>query len=306
MASNLAPAELFKYQWRVDIFLKKYQNQEPFELTNGQTVTFVPDQLIIKAIKTENRSVLLTNKLITTDSRQVSLAEIKKTQEFGGKDSRFGVRLEDAEITSLNSQLDQLRSQLASPVIPLRFKNKTYEVYDVISTPGTPKSDFHFRDIDGRDVLWVSHKAGRSARDFQQWSGMTESVIKSHPEVNRFIKKIQDLFPKRMPNATTVARAIKDSRLMNHSVYGINYGGGYGINNVNWCIQGSAQITPIGRNGNFTLIGSTMTHQNGDPIYDSYAPTLMAMYKGDRDNFNVKGARFAIQPRDSRSVSLWI
>jgi len=304
MASNLAPAELFKHQWRIDIFLKKYQNQEPFELTSGQTVTFVPDQTIIKALKSENRTVLQTSKLITTDSQQVSLSQLKKTKDFGGKDSRFGVRLEDAEITSINNQLDKLRSELTSPTIPLVFRNKVYQVYDLASTPGTPKSDFHFRDMDGRDVLWVSHKAGRSPKDFQQWSGMTEAVIKAHPEVNRFIKKVQDLFPKAMPRATTVARAIKDPRLMNHSVYGINYGGSYGINNVNWCIQGAAQIVPT--KGGYTLQGSTMTHENGENIYDGYAPTLMAMYKGDRDNFNVKGARFAIQPRDSRSVTLWI
>lgn len=305
MASNLAPAELFKYQWRVDIFLKKYQNQEPFELTSGQTVTFVPDQVIIKALKSENRTIIQSSKLITTDSQQVSFAQIKKTQEFGGKDSRFGVRLEDAEITSLNAQLDRLRSEISAPTIPIKFKSKIYQVYDVESTPGTPKSDFHFRDIDGRAVLWISHKAGRTAKDFQQWSGMTEAVIKAHPEVNRFIKKVQDLFPKAMPRATTVARAIKDPRLMNHSVYGINYGSSYGINNVNWAVQGAVQIVP-GRSGVFTLQGSSETHENGENIYDGYAPTLMAMYKGDRDNFNVKGARFAIQPRDSRSVTLWI
>lgn len=305
MASNLAPAELFKYQWRVDIFLKKYENREPFELTNGQTVTFVPDQTIVKALKTENRSILQSTKLITTDSQQVALSEIKKTSEFGGKDSRFGVRLEDAEIASLNKQLDALRSQIKAPTIPIRYNNKVYQVYDVVSTIGTPKSDFHFRDIDGRDVLWISHKAGKSPKDFQQWSGMTEAVIRAHPEVNRFIKKVQDLFPKGITRATTVARAIKDSRLMNHSVYGIMYGSTPGINNVNYCIQGAAQIVPA-KNDSFTLIGSTMTHKNGDPIYDGYAPTLMAMYKGDRNGFGVKGARFAIQPRDSRSVTLWI
>lgn len=305
MASNLAPAELFKYQWRVDIFLQKYQNQEPFELTNGQMVTFVPDQSIIKALQTENRTVLQQTKLISSDSKQYSLSDLKKTKEFGGKDSRFSVRLEDAEIDSLNKQLDSLRSQLKTSVIPIKFKTKVYEVYDVVSTPGTPKSDFHFRDIDGRDVLWVSHKAGKGPKDFQQWSGMTEAVIRTHPEVNRFIKKVQDLFPKKMPNATTVARAIKDPRLKNHSVYGISYGANYGINNVNYCIQGAAQIVPIGK-GVYTLIGSTMTHLNGENIYDGYEPTLMAMYKGDRDNFNVKGARFAIQPQSSRAVTLWV
>ena len=304
MASNLAPAELFKYQWRVDIFLKKYQNQEPFELTNGQTVTFVPDQAIIKALQTENRTVLQSNKLITTNSQQIALSEIKKTKEFGGKDSRFGVRLEDAEIASLNKQLDALRSQITSPTIPIIYKGKKFDVYDVESTPGTPKSDFHMRDIDGRPVIWISHKAGRTPKDFQQWAGMTEAVIRAHPETNRFIKKVQDLYPKGIPRATTVARAIKDPRLMNQAVYGITYGGTLGINNVNWCIQGAASIVPT--KGGFTLQGSALTDENGDPIYGGYAPTLMAMYKGDRDNFNVKGARFAIQPRDSREVTLWI
>lgn len=304
MASNLAPAELFKYQWRVDIFLKKYENKEPFELTNGQTVTFVPDQNIIKALKTENRSILQSNKLLTTDSQQVSLSEVKKTKDFGGKDSRFGVRLEDAEITSLNKQLDAIKSQIKSPTVPIVYRRKVYNVFDVESTPGTPKSDFHFRDDSTRPVLWISHKAGKSPKDFQQWSGMTEAVIRAHPEVNSFIKRVQGLFPKGIDRATTVARAIKDSRLENQSVYGVNWGGMPGVNNINWCIQGAAQIVPT--KGGFTLQGSAMSHENGDPIYGGYAPTLMAMYKGDRDNFGVKGARFAIQPRDSRAVTLWI
>ena len=32
----------------------------------------------------------------------------------------------------------------------------------------------------------------------------------------------------------------------------------------------------------------------------------MAMYKGDRDNFGVKGARFSIYPAGGRKITKWI
>ena len=38
-------------------------------------------------------------------------------------------------------------------------------------------------------------------------------------------------------------------------------------------------------------------------MVNEFEPVLMALYKGDRSNFGVTGARFAIQPMGSRKIT---
>lgn len=80
--SNLAPSELYKYSWRVELFLDKYKNGLPLTLTNGNEIVLKYD---------EDRDADIRNKanpakifVIGLDNRTYKLSDFAKTQEFGG------------------------------------------------------------------------------------------------------------------------------------------------------------------------------------------------------------------------------
>ena len=184
----------------------------------------------------------------------------------------------------------------------------THNVVNVQSTAGTPKSDFHFINTSGQMVGFVSHKDGSTARAIQQWGGMSarEPAIFSHSETQKFISDLQKMFPDgAFPRATTIARTISDPILQNKAVYGSNYGGAKGINNVDILLQGTVTIISRG-NGQYNLQASGHTHNNGTGMTGTYEPVFMAIYKGDRSQAGLAGARTVISSRGGRSVTQWI
>jgi hypothetical protein len=301
--AQLSTSELFKYDWRVKVFLRMYKAKETFKLTDGRNVVFVPNKAIIKAVNDKDARTINSIGLLTEKGDQIAFGKIEKTKEFGGKGAGFGTTKEDIELTSLQTQIDKLKKENASATIPVKVGNKVYKVAGAASTYGTPKSDFHLLDNDGNEIVWISHKDGRTAKDFQQWGGMTEVGIKDHREVSKFAKDVFNMFDGAIPRATTVARKIKDTKLKNLSVYGVKFGQSLGRQNVSILIQGPVKLV---KKGSSYVFESNHIHYNGDRITGDFEPVLMAIYKGDRNNFNVRGARFAIQPLASRKITQMI
>jgi alanine-alpha-ketoisovalerate/valine-pyruvate aminotransferase len=175
-----------------------------------------------------------------------------------------------------------------------------YDVFDVVSTPGTPKSDFHLIDIDGKEIAWISHKDGRTAKDFQQWGGISQSkepIIYSNEEVQAFIKDLKSNYPDGLPPATTLYRKIKNNKLKMLSVYGNNFGSALGQQNVTILLQGDIKL--VKRNFSYEL-SSNNVHFNGDSIIGDFEPVLMAIHKGDRSDAGVKKTRIVISPIGGR------
>lgn len=301
-ASTLSHAELFKYDWRITKFLDKYKKKEPFELVNGSTVVLKYDKDVAKQI--EDKTLSNSATLIGKDGKTYKFSDLKKTKEFGGKGEGSGTVKEDAALSQLIDELDRVKDESGLEEVPIKIGNKVYKVVSAESTPGTPKSDFHLLDKNGKEIVWISHKDGSTAKDFQQWGGMSaksEPEIFNHKETQKFIKDVQKLTNNVMPSATTYARKIKDSRLKNLSIYGNQFGQSLGQQNVTLLVQGPIKLV---KTGSLYTITANHTHVNGDVIDGNFEPVFMAIYKGDRDNFDVKGARFAIQPIGSRKYDL--
>lgn len=305
----LSTSELLKYEWRVEKFASKYKAGEPFELTSKQKVKLLYEEAIYKALLTKKSGNI--QKLVFRDSKSKTktykLNNFMKNEEFGGKPAGggAGVGIEMREIDSINKQLDEIKAKTGSKFVPIKVKTKTYRAAKCVKTKGVPKSDFSILDENGNEIIWLSHKEGSSARDFQQWGGMTEANIQNHPEAKKFIKQVQEMFPNGIPNATTVAKKIKDNKLQKMSIYGVDYkpGGTLGLQNVSVVLQGPVKLR---KSGNAWKFEANHSHENGEDITGDFEPVMMAIYKGDRSNFDVKGARFAIQPKGSRKVSEWI
>ena len=308
--AGLSPAQLRKRN-NFSLFRTRIASRGDFTLVegNGQKVKIDP------AVANTLRSVEDLNQyqqgqsivFPTTLKGEVRLTQLYKDSAFSGR-TQNTTAAEDAEVSSIRRKLEQIKNQLGSDFVNLQVGKNTYQVVNVESTPGTPKSDFHFRDRNGNMVGFVSHKDGSSATAIQQWGGMTprgEPMIAAHPETQAFVQTCQAKFGNSMPRATTVARKIKDNRLKMMAVYGSGFGGGLSIQNVDVLLQGSVNVTRTGV-GRYKLVASANTHSNGDPISGAYEPVFMCIYKGDRDNYGIKNARMVISGKGGRSIKEYV
>jgi hypothetical protein len=306
---NLSAGEILKYEWRRNLFLEKYEKQDVFELAGGTKVRLLYETDKAKILKKGSNGDLSKLEFIDAKqkTRKYKLTSFKKNVEFGGKPpgQGAGVGIEMREINSINNQFNEIKSKTGEKTVPIKIGDKVYRAAACHKTPGVPKSDFHLTDEQGNEIVWMSHKEGSNPNDFQQWGGMTDSKIANHPEAQSFIQKIQKMFPKGISPATTMAREIKSKDLINYSVYGIDYNKRkiFSRDNVNIVLQGSVRLVKQGKNWIFS---SNHTLLNGERLTGGFVPVFMAIYKGDRSNFGVKGARFAIQPKLSRKVTAWV
>ena len=108
------------------------------------------------------------------------------------------------------------------------------------------------------------------------------------------------MFPTGMPNATTVGRKISSSKLKKMAVYGQDVGNGStGINNVDIVLQGPVKLKKV---GSYYEVTSSFKPS----VRGQYEPILLAVYKGDRSDHGIKGARITINPLGGRTVKEYV
>ena len=75
-------------------------------------------------------------------------------------------------------------------------------------------------------------------------------------------------------------------------------------NNVDTTLQGILRIDKVG-NG-YVVRASNHENKNGEVITGTYEPMFLAVYKGDRSDHGIKGARITINPVGGRSVKQFV
>jgi len=307
--AGLSPAELRKRN-NFSLFRTRIASRGDFTLveSNGKKVKI--DPTVANTLRSVDdlfqyqvgQSIVLP----TTLRGEVRLTQLYKDSVFSGR-SQNTTAAEDAQVLLIRRKLTQIKEQIGSDSVNLQIGKNTYRVVDIESTPGTPKSDFHFRDVNGNMVGFVSHKDGSSPTAIQQWGGITERgepMLAAHPETRAFVQTCQAMFGTQMPSATTVARKIKDNRLKMMAIYGNGFGGASNVQNVDLLLQGTVNISKIGNK--YKLVASSQTHSNGDPVGGGYEPVFMCIYKGDRSNYGIKGARMVISGKGGRSIKQYV
>jgi len=297
----MSPAEFMKYDWRVDVFLDKFKNEKPFKLSTGRDMIFNYDPKVAKIMQSRDQRQMRDIVLFGIDGSMHRLSSLGKDKDFGGKGSGFATRDEDRELKVLNDQLDDIKSRTNKGYVTVKVGTEKHDIVAAVSTPGTPKSDFHLVDADGKELIWVSHKAGREPKDFQQWGGisrMKEPTIFNHKEVQAFVSDLKQKYPDGLPRATSLYRKIVDPKLKNLSVYGNQYGRKLGRQNVSVLLQGPVKLKKSGAEYVFT---ANHVHYNGDIIDGGFEPVLAAIYKGDRSDAGVKGTRIVIMAIEGRT-----
>lgn len=317
--ANLSLPELKKRPGRIETLISKLSKNDIFETSKGKIKA---DQLVhykgkdlhevysgktlstlgIKALsgsQTQDTFYIKSSK----KSDLIKLSELTKTGEFGGKGEGGGLVAETKAIKQLQDALDNSIKENGGP-ITIVIKGKSYKnIIAVVKTDGTPKSDFHLIDTTGKAVIWCSHKDGSTAKDFQQWGGVSaksEPKINSHAEVQKFINDIKKMFPHGLKDSTdkTLYRKIKDDKLKMLSVYGNEFGSAPSEQNVTIMLQGSVGFEKSGKN--YKII-ATHVHFNADSVdSNGYEPVLMAINKGDRSDGGIPGVRLVISPVGGR------
>jgi hypothetical protein len=310
MAKALSVAELFKYSWRVEKFISKYESREPFMMMNNSksTLAFEEETLSILRSKKEDQYRKLIFRDAKIKSKTYRLTSFMKTEEFGGRPNApaTGTDFEVTAANNINEQISEILSKTGKKSIKVSIASNEYTVTKAAKLGGNAKADLAMLDDSGNEVAWISYKKGTRATDFQQWSGLTEGSISSHPEVQMFIQQVQQMFKDTMPSATTVAKMIKDPKLKKYAIYGADFkiaNRNLGRQNVSLVAQGDIKLK---KNGTTFEFISERTYDNGETITSDYEPVLMVIYKGDRGQFGIKGARFGIQPRSARYITQWL
>jgi hypothetical protein len=319
--ANLSLAEIKKRSTRIPMLVSKLVDRTPFEIVGSKTFVanslriydrkslkafFIPkkkdDKDFKEAIKYLNTKATSSDTIVISDgTNEVKLTQLVKNFEFGGKGAGGGLIKEEAAQKDLQTEIDNAIKANKGP-INIKCGTTIYKnIVTVEKTSGTPKSDFHLVNSEGVAVIWISHKDGSTARDFQQWGGISERKepsIFNHPETQKFISDLKRVYPNGLPPATTVYRYIKDTNLKYFSVYGNMYGKTLGEQNVTVLLQGPPGLKKVGKNYELT---ANHVHFNGDSVDgNGFDPVLMAIYKGDRSDAGVKGTRIVISPVGGR------
>ena len=238
----------------------------------------------------------------STGSSSIRLSQLFKDDAFKTRTGNPTAK-EEEQIKLVREQLEKIKQKIGSDFVKLRVGKNTYEVTEVEKTPGTPKSDMNFIGRNGVRLGFCSLKDGATAGAIQQWGGASvsrEPLIAAHPEVTAFVEAARKMFPKEIPQGTTVAREISDQKLRMQGIYGSGYGGSLGVNNVDVLLQGSVKINSI-NSTEYQITGSAMTHSNGSTLPPEYQPVLMAIYKGDRSDYGIKNARINLYSKSGRT-----
>lgn len=213
-----------------------------------------------------------------------------------GKGKGSSLNVENLIIGDIQKQIDNILSKSGTEYFFVNINGVEKKVNGIESTKGTPKSDFSLT-YDKKPVVFISHKDGKTATDFQQYSGMTcksGQGICEHEEVKRFIEDVRRKFPDGMLPTQQAYRQIEDKKLKLMSIYGGDYGKEFGENNVHVLLQGRVNLKEI-RDNIYELSANHIMY-NGEvpPSGDDYSPTLYVRFSGNDNYFNVKNGRFMI------------
>lgn len=206
-----------------------------------------------------------------------------------------------------NKHLQNLKSQISSN-FTLNFNQTFYNISSIEKVKGNVKADFALYDKDV-PVIFISHKDGKTMKQFQQFSGISD--VASHPFVYKFIEDLRYNFPNGVPkgfgtvSSKKIDQEISENRKLLHKcIFGIDHGNPYNENNVHVVIQGNMNLVNI--NNVYSLVSDSfvLLNNNNNEQRLPFETKIMAMYRKDRNNQNLKQTRIMVCPENSRKIKV--
>lgn len=288
---------------RVKIFLEKIKSGSPFETTAGNVVL---DKTQLAAVQKDIRksgfSMLMSGKV---GSKRITVQypnHFYKSLEFGGKGVGSGTSAEDDALLKFRKNLHEELAKSKTKTIRVKVGKRTVNVADIVSTPGTPKSDFHLVDDKGKAVAWISHKAAKKAKDFQQYGGLTKEFdthYKKSKDVVSFLNKVKQMRPKGLVRGDSLWRYVKDKQVILYTVWGPDYGKNPGINNVDEFHQDEMKLVKVGSTYQIKSLHKMVNGElpkNSSSLGD-YTGIYVARFTSDRPGLGIAFARIGVFAR---------
>lgn len=198
------------------------------------------------------------------------------------------LRVQNLQINKLNSIFSELDEQLESP-FTLSIGGNDYVIDTafnggkiLVSPSAKAKSD----------VILLTQNAGSvyislKANSFQQWSGLSD--FKDNALVKNFVESVN-----LQKQKTGWSRKVADPLLVNKFVYGKNYGGSFGEDNVNHVIIGNPGRISYRLVSGKALLTATQIYTNGETVANNIYPHFSTINSSDRSDFSVSNVRFYV------------
>lgn len=315
--------------------LEKIKNSVPLSLTPAkqkelgiETVVIQPDEKLLLGLSQmtidpfRNPSEVLPDfisgtilLLPTEDGKSISSGSLQKTNEFGGLAPEVVFEREEEEHKRLQFSLMELTQNGTKPIrlIIKTASEKIYTYENIVSVKLSErkngvngKSDFELLDYKGRTLVKLSHKFGRTARHFRQWSGIKE--FEDHEEIKDFGKAVKTYLEENQfqgevfPTSLCLGRKLKDERLKKLAIYGTDE------QRVDFLVQGACSFRTVNNIGVVLSANLILSREETlEMLPEAYEPILLVR-RGDlhRTSFGIKGCRAVIYPEKGRKVHKFI
>lgn len=325
--AGLTPAQLAKRN-NFAIFKRRIKKGEPFTKVGGGKVKlgFADRKLNEEFLKTLTSAPALKNTLPKTATRALAvpvvngdlipLKDIFKDKEMGAANT---LSAEAEALRKLQELIIAEKEKHGLDTLVVMLNKKKYEFDYALTQKGRPgrigdaKSDFNLT-LNGKPVVFISHKKAGGVRAFSGWGGMTKTAgeyFPKHPEVKRFVHDIREHTDGEMSSGDAIRRRSKSRLLQMRSIYGVDYKTGrpFGADNVTVVVQGDITLSRRA-DGVYTMGSTEHIHISGksagpgkETVGREYVPDLWAIHKPDRNNFGISKARFTMHQREGRRVS---
>jgi hypothetical protein len=289
---------------RLTVFTDKVKNGDPFLTTHGNVIIDKKSFADATESGTFDKKGFSATFQGILDKGPVKVQyprDFYKTPDFGGRGVGAGTAAEDMHLSEFQKEmLSVMKKDKVSALDLVVGKRRLKNVTSMESTPGTPKADFHLKDLDGNEVGWISHKAGKTSKDFQQYGGITHPVLQQSKGVQKFIEDVRKLRPNGLDKKESFWREVKDTNVIHQSIWGIDYGKKRGQNNVDEFHQGLMKLKKAGKS---YKIVSTHSANNGEEPKGEYDAYYVARYQGTRGQFGIGNVRLGVFPKGQKPKS---
>ena len=190
-------------------------------------------------------------------------------------------------------QINGYIAKIGAPITVVAGKHVFKDIYGANKVEGTPKADIALVTYDAKtkkfvDVCFISHKMGKDASGFQQYSGITTKAdgmksgsISKDKTLVAFLKKLTSFHSAVVDGKERFYTVIKDKTLIGKAVYGPQFGERtYGIDNIHLIGQGDVKFTKTGDK-----------HKMDFTAHASYNPDVKEFMKNDYTS--IIGARYS-------------
>lgn len=312
-----------------EIFLNKIKNGSSFELTAKKQKEFGINSVVIlateelifaleKMIKEPQKichlAKFVKNKTLflqTTSGIKITSGALEKTSEFGGKTTEIVYNKEEKHHKNIQTALKKITVFGLRPITlhvrctsGQRFEYKSIYSVTIPEFKGEKgKVDFIFLDKDRNKSFSVSHKDGKKAKHFRQWSGIKSFYF--HKEIFDFGEDLKKYIENNKENISktkiiTFGRDIIDENLKKMAIFGND--------EVDFLIQGNCEFIKLS-DIEFELVAPLIIHKSESIslLPEEYQPILIGILGNTwRNAFGIKGCRGMIYPKSGRKIHKYI